>query len=64
LLFAGKERAEQLLQLMGDGLVYLRITGALSFFQALSLTFSASLRSADNGAVVIIDLGHSSFDNF
>ena len=46
--------AEQLLQLMGlrpeligDGLIYLRITGALSFFQALSLTFSASLRSAD-----------------
>ena len=46
--------AEQLLLLMGlrpelmpDGLVYLRITGALSFFQALSLTFSASLRSAD-----------------
>ena len=33
--------------LMPDGLVYLRITGALSFFQALSLTFSASLRSAD-----------------
>ncbi len=46
--------AEQLLtlmglrpELMGDGLIYLRITGALSFFQALSLTFSASLRSAD-----------------
>ena len=46
--------AGQLLQLMGlrpelmdDGLVYLRLTGALSFFQALSLTFSASLRSAD-----------------
>jgi putative MATE family efflux protein len=46
--------AEQLLHLMGlrpelmdDGLVYLRLTGALSFFQALSLTFSASLRSAD-----------------
>ena len=46
--------AEQLLLLMGlrpelmdDGLVYLRLTGALSFFQALSLTFSASLRSAD-----------------
>ena len=46
--------AEQLLhlmglrpELMGDGLVYLRLTGALSFFQALSLTFSASLRSAD-----------------
>jgi putative MATE family efflux protein len=32
---------------MDDGLVYLRLTGALSFFQALSLTFSASLRSAD-----------------
>jgi putative MATE family efflux protein len=46
--------AENLLQLMGlrpelmgDGVVYLRLTGALSFFQALSLTFSASLRSAD-----------------
>ena len=46
--------AGQLLQLMGvrpelmdDGLTYLRLTGALSFFQALSLTFSASLRSAD-----------------
>ena len=46
--------AETLLQLMGlrpdlmgDALVYLRLTGALSFFQALSLTFSASLRSAD-----------------
>ena len=46
--------AEELLQVMGlrpelmdDGLVYLRLTGALSFFQALSLTFSASLRSAD-----------------
>lgn len=31
--------------LMADGARYLRITGALSFFQALSLTFSASLRS-------------------
>jgi putative MATE family efflux protein len=47
-------KAEALLQLMGlrpelmhDGVVYLKITGALSFFQALSLTFSASLRSAD-----------------
>ncbi len=46
--------AEGVLQLMGlrdelmpDGLVYLRITGALSFFQAISLAFSASLRSAD-----------------
>lgn len=34
-------------ELMGDGLAYLRLTGALSFFQALALTFSASLRSAD-----------------
>ncbi len=34
-------------ELMGDGVIYMRITGALSFFQALSLTFSASLRSAD-----------------
>lgn len=34
-------------ELMGDGLIYLQVTGALSFFQALSLTFSASLRSAD-----------------
>lgn len=34
-------------ELLGDGVVYLRLTGALSFFQALSLTFSASLRSAD-----------------
>ncbi len=33
-------------ELMGDGLVYLKITGSMSFFQALSLTFSASLRSA------------------
>jgi len=47
-------KAEPLLQLMGlrpelmdDGLVYLKLTGAFSFFQALSLTFSASLRSAD-----------------
>lgn len=46
--------AEGLLRLMGlrdelmpDGLIYLKITGALSFCQALSLAFSASLRSAD-----------------
>lgn len=31
--------------LLGDGILYLKITGALSFFQALSLTFSAVLRS-------------------
>lgn len=46
--------AEQILQFMGlradlmpDGLVYFKITGALSFFQAISLTLSASMRSAD-----------------
>lgn len=51
LLFLFAEPILQLMglrpELMGDGLVYLRLTGALSFFQALSLTFSASLRSAD-----------------
>ena len=31
--------------LMPDGVRYLQITGSLSFFQALSLTFSAALRS-------------------
>lgn len=31
--------------LLPDGVRYLKITGALSFFQAISLTFSASLRS-------------------
>lgn len=31
--------------LMADGVLYLRIAGGLSFVQALSLTFSASLRS-------------------
>lgn len=47
--------AEALLKLMGlrpeltaDGLIYLRITGGLSFFQAISLALSASLRSADH----------------
>lgn len=34
-------------ELMPEGAVYLRITGSLSFFQAMSLTLSASLRSAD-----------------
>lgn len=34
-------------ELMAEGLVYLRITGALSFFQAMGFTFSASLRSVD-----------------
>lgn len=32
---------------MGDALVYLRLTGALSFVQALSFAFNASLRSVD-----------------
>ena len=56
--------AEELLQLMGlrpelmgDGLTYLRLTGALSFFQALSLTFSASLRSADKVVYPIVVTG-------
>lgn len=31
--------------LMADGVLYLRITGALSFFQAISLTISGALRS-------------------
>lgn len=34
-------------ELMGDGLAYMRIVGAFAFFQALSLTLSASLRSAN-----------------
>lgn len=34
-------------ELMAEGLLYLRITGALSFFQAMGFTFSASLRSVD-----------------
>ncbi len=50
LLFVFAEQVLHLMgvrpDLMGDALVYLRLTGALSFFQALSLTFSASLRSA------------------
>lgn len=32
-------------ELLPDGITYLKITGLLSFFQALSLTFSAVLRS-------------------
>ena len=34
-------------ELMADGAIYLRITGALSFFQAMGFMFSASLRSVD-----------------
>lgn len=34
-------------ELMKDGLSYMRIVGAFAFFQALSLTLSASLRSAN-----------------
>jgi len=44
--------AEQILTTFGlrenllpDGIIYLKITGALSFFQAISLTISAALRS-------------------
>ena len=47
-------QAESVLRLMGlredlmaDGATYLRITGSLSFFQALAFAFSASLRSVD-----------------
>ena len=32
---------------MQDGMDYMRIVGAFAFFQALSLTLSASLRSAN-----------------
>lgn len=45
-------KAEAVLRFMGlegqvltDGITYLKITGALSFFQALGFTFSASLRA-------------------
>lgn len=45
-------KADAILSLMGlegqvlaDGITYLKITGALSFFQALGFTFSASLRA-------------------
>ena len=34
-------------ELMGDGVEYMRIVGAFAFFQAISLTLSASLRSAN-----------------
>lgn len=47
-------RAEEIVRLMGlrealvaDGADYLRITGALSFFQSIAFAFSASLRSVD-----------------
>lgn len=34
-------------ELLGDGMSYMRIVGAFAFFQAISMTLSASLRSAD-----------------
>ena len=34
-------------ELMTDGMDYMRIVGAFAFFQAISLTLSASLRSAN-----------------
>lgn len=47
-------KAELVLEIMGvrpelmeDGLTYLKITGSMSFVQAISMAFSASLRSAD-----------------
>ena len=36
-------------ELMKDGTDYMRIVGAFAFFQAISLTLSASLRSANKG---------------
>lgn len=54
-------QAETVLRAMGlredllpQGAVYLRITGALSFFQALGFAFSASLRSVDRVKVPMI----------
>lgn len=34
-------------ELMPDGLAYMRIVGSMAFFQALAMTLSAALRSAD-----------------
>lgn len=34
-------------ELIGDGISYMRIVGAFAFFQAISMTLSASLRSAN-----------------
>lgn len=52
LLFCFAEELLQLLgiqpELMGDGLVYLRLSGGGSFLLALSLVFSASLHSVGN----------------
>lgn len=39
--------------LLPQGVTYLRITGMLSFFQALAFTFSASLRSVDRVRAVM-----------
>ncbi len=43
--------------LMADGVTYLRITGALSFFQAIAFTFSASLRSVNRVRAPMIVTG-------
>ena len=49
-LFFGAERILRLMELrpelMGDGVTYMRIVGGFAFFQAISLTLSAILRSA------------------
>lgn len=41
-------------ELIPNGVTYLRITGALSFFQALSFAFSGSLRSVDRVMPVMV----------
>ena len=40
--------------LMGDGVSYMRIVGAFAFFQAMSLTISASLRSVNKAIYPMI----------
>lgn len=49
-LFFGAERILRLMdlrpELMADGVIYMRIVGGFAFFQAISLTLSAILRSA------------------
>lgn len=56
-IFACPEEILRLLrlkeELLPQGVVYLRITGMLSFFQALAFAFSASLRSVDKVKAVM-----------
>ncbi len=44
-------------ELMNEGVGYMRIVGAFAFFQALSLTISAALRSADKAVYPMIVTG-------